>query len=387
MTAPGSPPLTLIVVALVVAATGYAGGRLHQWWRTGKDRDAAYREGYDTATRSVFSLAARLIGPRRAPVRGCSVIVRSTVIDDGGTTVPMPPLTADATPPGRPPAVTGPPLPAADVPLTDDATWYAWGSAVEDASGYAARADDVRRPASRSPNGPAPIRSNPASHFITGRAPASGERDGDVVPLRPAVPDAVVERDGDVLPLRRPAAHGDLEGAGEGSRAVGPAALSMPEAGLDGAAPAGHRPSATVPSPRRSGSSARSAPTAAVWLPEQVPPDAGSPASTPAPDDQWWRHTETAGRGRRSRRAEAFGEEADDQPAPEGGGVDASAGSPESSGRHTVPDELVQAATYRLPPDRVFRAKVRHLAAEEQDSTTRLPEPPVPKPRASFPPD
>ncbi|MDI6101320.1 hypothetical protein QLQ12_22140 [Actinoplanes sp. NEAU-A12] len=27
-------------------------------------------------------------------------------------------------------------------------------------------------------------------------------------------------------------------------------------------------------------------------------------------------------------------------------------------GRHTVPDELVQAATYRLPPDRVARAKV-----------------------------
>jgi len=50
-----------------------------------------------------------------------------------------------------------------------------------------------------------------------------------------------------------------------------------------------------------------------------------------------------------------------------------------SSGRHTVPDELVQAATYRLPPDRVFRAKVRDTAASADDPTTKL----VPKPRQS----
>ncbi|WP_203821514.1 hypothetical protein [Paractinoplanes ferrugineus] len=52
---------------------------------------------------------------------------------------------------------------------------------------------------------------------------------------------------------------------------------------------------------------------------------------------------------------------------------------PESTGRHTVPDELVQAATYRLPPDRVFRARVPgSLPPLPEDSTTRLP---VPKPR------
>ncbi|GIE36422.1 hypothetical protein Ait01nite_094670 [Actinoplanes italicus] len=38
-------------------------------------------------------------------------------------------------------------------------------------------------------------------------------------------------------------------------------------------------------------------------------------------------------------------------------------------GRHTVPEELVRAATYRLPADRVARAKVprpRALAPEDQ---------------------
>jgi hypothetical protein len=54
-----------------------------------------------------------------------------------------------------------------------------------------------------------------------------------------------------------------------------------------------------------------------------------------------------------------------------------------STGRHTVPDELVRSATYRLPPDRVFRAKV-----PEPTDRPALPEEPttaiwVPKPRQS----
>jgi hypothetical protein len=54
-----------------------------------------------------------------------------------------------------------------------------------------------------------------------------------------------------------------------------------------------------------------------------------------------------------------------------------------SSGRHTVPDELVQAATYRLPPDLIFRARVRNSTTPPDlpdDPTTRLS---VPKPRPS----
>ncbi|MFD0520906.1 hypothetical protein [Paractinoplanes durhamensis] len=52
----------------------------------------------------------------------------------------------------------------------------------------------------------------------------------------------------------------------------------------------------------------------------------------------------------------------------------------ESTGRHGVPDELVQATTYRLPPDRVFRAKVPDSVALPDEPTTRLS---VPKPRQS----
>jgi hypothetical protein len=62
---------------------------------------------------------------------------------------------------------------------------------------------------------------------------------------------------------------------------------------------------------------------------------------------------------------------------------------PSRGGRHQVPDELVQAATYRLPADRVARAKVpgapasegKALDADGQD-TTRLP-PAIPRPRSS----
>jgi hypothetical protein len=65
MDVPRNSALLLTLLTVFVACTGYAGGRLHQWYRVGRERDEAYREGYDRATRSVFSLAARIIGPRR----------------------------------------------------------------------------------------------------------------------------------------------------------------------------------------------------------------------------------------------------------------------------------------------------------------------------------
>ncbi|WP_097324890.1 hypothetical protein [Paractinoplanes atraurantiacus] len=58
----------------------------------------------------------------------------------------------------------------------------------------------------------------------------------------------------------------------------------------------------------------------------------------------------------------------------------AGAPEPRPSGRHTVPDELVQAKTYLLPPDRVFRAKVPDNKPLPEEPTTPLS---VPKPRRS----
>ncbi|HET6531517.1 MAG TPA: hypothetical protein VFH03_13050, partial [Actinoplanes sp.] len=76
MTIPGNVTALLVLVAVVIACTGYAAGRLHQWYRTDEDRDEAYREGYDTATRSTFSMAARIIGPRRerSAARGSATV-------------------------------------------------------------------------------------------------------------------------------------------------------------------------------------------------------------------------------------------------------------------------------------------------------------------------
>ncbi|MEV6495597.1 hypothetical protein AB0M20_44325 [Actinoplanes sp. NPDC051633] len=52
-------------------------------------------------------------------------------------------------------------------------------------------------------------------------------------------------------------------------------------------------------------------------------------------------------------------------------------------GRHYVPDELVRAATYRLAPDRVARAKVPGAQPPEDDDTPDPPHQHVPRPRSS----
>lgn len=44
---------------VLVCLLSYIAGRLHQFYRTTEERDLAYRDGYNTATRSLFSLATR----------------------------------------------------------------------------------------------------------------------------------------------------------------------------------------------------------------------------------------------------------------------------------------------------------------------------------------
>lgn len=60
MIAPGNALLSSALGILLVVVLCYAAGRLHQWYRTTYEREAAFRDGYDTATRSLFSLAARV---------------------------------------------------------------------------------------------------------------------------------------------------------------------------------------------------------------------------------------------------------------------------------------------------------------------------------------
>jgi hypothetical protein len=59
MTAPGNNMLELVLALAFIVASGYASGRLHQWYRHGSQRDNAYRDGYDEASRSMFDLAVR----------------------------------------------------------------------------------------------------------------------------------------------------------------------------------------------------------------------------------------------------------------------------------------------------------------------------------------
>jgi hypothetical protein len=75
MTGMGSTTLQIALAVIFVIATAYAAGRVHQWYRHTFERDVAYREGYNQASRTLFHLAARnpsakseqLITPSAAP--------------------------------------------------------------------------------------------------------------------------------------------------------------------------------------------------------------------------------------------------------------------------------------------------------------------------------
>jgi hypothetical protein len=64
MIAPGNSFLQLLLALAFVIASGYASGRIHQWYKHGLERDHAYREGYDQASQSMFDMVTRG-SPRR----------------------------------------------------------------------------------------------------------------------------------------------------------------------------------------------------------------------------------------------------------------------------------------------------------------------------------
>lgn len=59
MIAPGNSLIQALFALAFVIATGYASGRIHQWYRHGVERDQAYRSGYNLASNSMFDLALR----------------------------------------------------------------------------------------------------------------------------------------------------------------------------------------------------------------------------------------------------------------------------------------------------------------------------------------
>jgi hypothetical protein len=239
MNAPGNSILIIALLAVFVACCGYAAGRIHQRRQTGGDREAAYRDGYEKGSNSVFRLAARVIVPRRA-VRAAAPVKPESAAGDETTLLPQ-----------------------------------------------------VSSPAKNEP----------------AKAPEAEVADLGF-PLPPPPPEGTVPE---------PPAVGGVRFQRFPDPRTGGETTVLPDL-RDQAA----RPEAadSVPEPRR-------APGHRAPEGEEDTVDASAEVSTP--------------------------------------------------GRHTVPEELVQAATYRLPPDRVFRAKVRDTPATADEPTTKL----VPKPRQS----
>jgi hypothetical protein len=333
MTAPGNSVVLILLLAAFLACTGYAGGRLHQWYRMGQERDEAYRDGYDTATRSVFSLAARIISPRRTD--------RSAIRASAAVVIPASAVVETATSPLPP---TAPP-PAA---------------------------------ACRSPHWTEAAPATPASHVPAPR-PA---RDG-------SGPRSAAAQGADVLRVEVP--------RGEVSRVDG--------SRVDGSRVDGSRVDAPrVDAPRVDVSPVDvprvDVPRVGVPRVDFLPADSSAPREI-FPDDPARPLTfrSLPGPIPTRYRQDVFAEPAaagkpDTGPMPPEDCPEMSAGgrwqAPDAEtggGRHLVPDELVQADTYRLPPDRVARAKVRGASTPSElsvDPTSWLP--PVPKPRSNHSP-
>ena len=70
MIAPGNALIQALFAIAFVIAGGYALGRIHQWHKHSFERDVAYREGYEQASRTLFHLTVR--NPPGKPAAGPS---------------------------------------------------------------------------------------------------------------------------------------------------------------------------------------------------------------------------------------------------------------------------------------------------------------------------
>ena len=340
MSAPGNSALIVVMLAAFVACCAYAAGRLHQRYQTARDREEAYRHGYDTATRSVFSMAARIIAPRRA-ARG-SASVRPVVDGSVVAEQPAPPPSGSR----RRRSGSSGPAPSDPVRL---------GAADPAPSG--------------TPGSGAPVPASPAS--AAGDSPAEGVSD----PSLPGYPAPLGSPTAFGSPAADSMAPGDAVSGSMSTGASAPGQARRSLAGSSGASRAPDGSSLGFPAPPPPPPRVVPEPAAVGGLiyrpfPDPRPIDGsdpllGDPGAMPAPR----RHRSAPPNPRTSE--EPNSEEA--APVPDAA----------STGRHTVPDELVQAATYRLPADRIFRAKVpdpTNAPALPDEATTRIA---VPKPRQS----
>lgn len=93
------PALVLFLFTIMC----YLAGRFHQWARSTMERDQAFREGYDTATRSLFALASRVTSRLSA----AGTVSQTREMPQVPET-PMPPIAPKVRPSPRPPYAVPP---------------------------------------------------------------------------------------------------------------------------------------------------------------------------------------------------------------------------------------------------------------------------------------
>ncbi len=378
MTAPGDLVLIFILVAIFVASCGYAAGRMHQRYQLKHDREAAYRDGYETASSRVFSLAARVAAPKR-PARGAA---------------PVQPTSPEAPPSSAPSSSArhSSALPDSARPSSAPSSSARHSSALPDSAPPSSALPDSARPGSALPDSARPGSAQPGSAQPGSAQPGSVQpgsvQPGSVQPGSPfpgtplpgtAALGGGVEAD---LPFNSRSEAGPSSVAPTGD----PASSGSSRPFGDADPPAKHAPATRNPDPGRA-IRHQGVPTPAPGLipHRRSAPEASEPAKNegalgfpvpPPPPPSAVAEPAAVG-------GVTFQPFRDPRPADGSGPVlgrrDTPADPPPpSGGKHTVPDELVQAATYRLPPDRIFRAKVPNSTPLPEQTTTHLS---VPKPR------
>lgn len=352
MSAPGNSVILLVLLSLFMGCAGYAVGRLHERRMSGEEREEAYRDGYDHAARSVFSLAARVAGPRRrGSVRASAVVGeearKGESAPSGGTSV-----IPDTGVVGAPVAAVGG---TASVGTPGDLPGSSLGAVAPAPSGIAAGS-----PVAASSSGSA------ASSAVTA-SPASPASPVGAASAEAPASAPVSRRRG---PASRPPGVGFpapaphvVPGLPEPAAGGGVSYSSLPDPHWSGQTEpivAPPSPASPAPAPQFSPASPAPAPQFSP-APSTSPASPYSPAASSAPASPY----SPASPSSSARVADSRG-----VPAPRAARHSAE---PERAGRHTVPDELVRAATYKLAADRVARAKVR----APEDPT----DPPVPRPR------
>jgi hypothetical protein len=75
MSVPGSIGINVVIAFAVIIVGGYAAGRAHQFRRRDLEKQIAYNDGYQQASRTLFPVAVRSETHRAVPPVGVAEVV------------------------------------------------------------------------------------------------------------------------------------------------------------------------------------------------------------------------------------------------------------------------------------------------------------------------